>query len=433
VLPKYRTLSELERVVLDNGLQVIVAPDRSTPLVALAIVYDVGFRSEPEGRTGFAHLFEHLMFQGSANVAKVEHIQLVESAGGVMNGHTMPDLTAYYEALPSGGLELALWLEADRMGSLAVNEENLRNQVAVVEEEIKVNVLNQPYGGFPWILMPALAFDSYPNAHNGYGDFEHLEVATIQEAEEFYADYYTPQNAVLAVAGDCDPEKVMTLAERHFGHIESRSVPPHGPWPEPVLASERRSTVKDPLIPQPAFALGYRTPDPIGNLEEYAAYAALASVLAEGDASRLRARLVHRDQTVTDIGCLLGEFGGDTFLMRDPVLFQVLVFHPGTATTDQLIRVVDEELERLAAEGPTPDEMRRVSATNAAEHWQGLDSVLNRALMLASVETIHGRAELVADLPERLARVRAVDVASAASDLLAQHRAVVELQPRPVR
>jgi len=401
--------------------------------VAVAVVYDVGFRSEPEGRTGFAHLFEHMMFQGSANVGKVEHIQLVESAGGVMNGHTMPDLTAYYEALPAGGLELALWLEADRMGSLAVTEENLRNQVAVVEEEIKVNVMNQPYGGFPWIPMPALAFDSYPNAHNGYGDFEHLEVATVQEAQEFYAQYYAPSNAVLVVAGDCQPEQVAQLAEKHFGHIENRTVPAHGPWPEPRLASNRRKKVRDPLIPQPAFALGYRTPDPIGDFGAYSAYAVLASILSEGDASRLRTRLVHRDQTVTDVGCLLGEFGNDGFLMRDPVLFQVIVFHPGAVSTDALIRVIDEELGRVAAEGPTPDEMLRVRATIASEHWQGLDSVLNRALMLASVETIHRRAELVAELPTRLADVSAEDVAAAAADLLGQHRACLELQPASAR
>ena len=175
-------LDHVERAVLPNGLRVVVMPGAAVPLVGVAVVYNVGFRSEPEGRTGFAHLFEHMMFQGSAHVAKMEHIRLVESAGGLMNGHTLPDLTAYYEALPSSALELALFLEADRMASLAVSEENLRNQVDVVKEEIKVNVLNRPYGGFPWIPLPALAFDSYPNAHNGYGDFSHLEQATVKRA-----------------------------------------------------------------------------------------------------------------------------------------------------------------------------------------------------------------------------------------------------------
>ncbi len=204
-------LHRFERTVLGNGLKVVVVPDPAVALVGVAVVYNVGFRSEPEGRTGFAHLFEHMMFQGSAHVGKVEHIRLVESAGGTMNGHTLPDLTAYYEALPPSALELALFLEADRMGSLVISEENLRNQVDVVKQEILVNVLNRPYGGFPWIPLPALAFDTYPNAHNGYGDFSHLEQATVKESKDFYNTYYSPSNAVLAVVGACQPDEVFAL------------------------------------------------------------------------------------------------------------------------------------------------------------------------------------------------------------------------------
>jgi predicted Zn-dependent peptidase len=202
-MPRSPRARPVERTVLANGLKVVVVPDGTVPLVGVAVVYNVGFRSEPEGRTGFAHLFEHMMFQGSANVGKVEHGRLIEAAGGRMNGHTMGDLTAYYEALPSSALELALFLEADRMAALTVSEENLRNQIAVVKEEIKVNVLNRPYGGFPWIHLPALAFDTYPNAHNGYGDFTHLEEASVKDSEDFYATYYSPANAVLSVVGGC--------------------------------------------------------------------------------------------------------------------------------------------------------------------------------------------------------------------------------------
>jgi predicted Zn-dependent peptidase len=418
----------LERHQLDNGLKVIVVPDHSNPLVALAVVYDIGFRSEPEARTGFAHLFEHMMFQGSEHVGKVEHIQLVESAGGIMNGHTMPDLTAYYEALPSSALELALWLEADRMGSLAVNEENLRNQVAVVEEEIKVNVLNQPYGGFPWILLPSVAFDTFPNSHNGYGDFAHLEDATVEEATDFYRDYYAPSNAVLAVVGDCRPDEAIGLVERHFGGFAHRTTPFHGPWPEPRPTAERRRTFPDSLAPQPAFAVGYRTPDPVKALDDYASYVVLAKVLAGGDASRLRTRLMHRDHIVTDVSCMLGTFGDDAFLMRDPVLFQIVVFHPGVETTERLTNAIDEELERISEDGPTSDEMERVRASSAADHWHGLDSLLNRALTLASVETIHRRAELIEELPSVLGGVEQNDVMRAASDLLSQFRSVVELE-----
>jgi len=422
-------LGHFERFTLRNGLRLLVAADRSSSLVAVAVVYDVGFRSEPEGRTGFAHLFEHLMFQGSAHVGKTEHIQLVQGAGGVMNGHTLADLTAYYEALPSGGLELVLWLEADRMGALALSEQNLRNQVSVVEEEIKVNVLNRPYGGFPWIPLPALAFDSYPNAHNGYGDFAHLEDATIEDAKDFYHRYYTPSNAVLVVAGGCMPEEVVDLAGRHFGGIEARPTPARRSFAEPRLSKERRRIIKDVLIPQPAFVAGYRVPDPISRMRDYAAYVVLANVLSDGDASRLRARLVHRDRSVTDLACVLGVFGNDTFTMRDPVLFQVVVFHPGIASTDSLLAVIDEELDRLAADGPTEDELARASASSASSHWRGLDPVLDRALALAGAEVVHGRAELVSEIPGLVKAVGGEEVASAAADLAHQHRAIVDLQP----
>jgi predicted Zn-dependent peptidase len=415
--------------VLDNGLRVVIAPDRSSPLVGVAVIYDVGFRSEPEGRTGFAHLFEHLMFQGTANVAKIEHIQLVQSAGGLVNGHTLPDLTAYYEALPSGELELALWLEGDRMASLALTEENLRNQVSVVEEEIKVNVLNQPYGGFPWLMLPALAYKTYPNAHNGYGDFSHLEEATVEDAADFRTKYYSPSNAVLVVCGDCKPDEVVAMANRHFGGIAGRPTPPRGPYPEPAPTSDLRKVVEDKLAPQAAFAAGYRCPDPVAHVDDYAAYVVLASVLADGDASRLRRRLVYRDRSVTDVGCILGTFGSDTFFMRDPVLFQIVVFHPGIATTDALQAAIDDELEQLAQDGPTSDELVRVAAGLVAGHWRSIDPVLERTLSLASIETIHGRAELVAELPDLLASVEPGAIAAAAADLLAQHHAILELQP----
>ena len=419
--------------MLGNGLRLVVAPDRSNPLVGVAVVYDVGFRSEPEGRSGFAHLFEHLMFQGSGRVKKMEHAQLVEAAGGVMNGHTLPDLTAYYEALPAGALELALWLEADRMGSLTVSEENLHNQVAVVEEEIKVNVYNRPYGGFPWIPLPEVAFTRYPNAHNGYGDFEHLEEATLDEARDFYQSYYSPANAVVAVAGDCSPDEVISLAERHFGAIAGGDVPDRGPWPEPEPTSERRKVKDDPLAVQPAFAAGYRVPDPIGRLDDYLAWVVLAEVLGQGDSSRLRSRLMYRDHQVTDVACLVGTFGSDTFMMRDPVLSQVVVFHPGRATTDELLRSVDEEVAKLAEDGPGREELRRVASGYGASHWRELDSVLNRALELSSLEVIHGRAELAYELPERISQISGGAVAAAAGAMVRQHRSLVELRPGAAR
>lgn len=419
----------VERFVLDNGLRVVVAPDQSTPLVGVAVLYDVGFRSEPDGRTGFAHLFEHLMFQGSRHVGKIEQVRLVEGAGGVFNGHTLPDITAYYEALPSGALEMALFLEADRMAAPAVTEENLRNQISVVEEEIKVNVLNQPYGGFPWIVLPEAAFDTYPNSHNGYGDFSHLEDATLDDAAAFHSSYYAPSNAILTVAGDCDPDEVARFAERYFGAIPSAPAPSHGPWPEGALFADRRRVIDDPLAPQPAFAIGYRTPDPIADLDASLAYSVAASVLADGDASRLQSRLIHRDRIATDVSSYLGIFGADSFFMRDPVLLQIVVNHPGIATTDVIIAAIGEELARLAEQGPTRDELARVAVGSASAFWRALDPIMERAVTLASLEVVHGRAELAFKLPHRIGAIGSAEVAAAARDLASQHTAVVEIRP----
>ena len=427
-MPRQKSAA-LERFALSNGLRVVVAPDASSQLGGVAVVYDVGWRSEPAGRTGFAHLFEHMMLQGSANVAKVEHMALVEGAGGVFNGYTRADITAYFQALPAGGLELALWLEADRMGSLAITEENLANQVAVVKEEINVNVFNQPYGGFPWIVLPETAFDSYPNSHNGYGAFEELERASVADAASFYETYYAPSNAVLAVAGACDPAEVAAYAERFFGPIPLRPVPAHGPWPEPPLSRPRHRLLHDGRAPQPAFVAGYRSPDPVNRLQDHLAYTVLAGVLAGSDASRLRRRLVHEERIVTDVSCELGIFGVDNFIMRDPVLLQVLVMHPGASSTEQILALVDAELERLADEGPTRDELERVAAAYSSGYWRSLDAVMERSITLASLEVVHGRAELLAELPGRIAAVAPEAVAAAAGELTGQQRTVVEVVP----
>jgi zinc protease len=428
-VPRRSDTKTIERTVLRNGLRVLVAPDRSSPLVGVAVVYDVGFRSEPEGRTGFAHLFEHLMFQGSAHVAKIEHIRLIEAAGGVFNGHTLPDLTCYYEVVPAGALDLALWLEADRMAAPAVTEENLANQIAVVEEEIKVNVLNQPYGGFPWIVLPGLAFDRYPNAHNGYGDFSHLEEASVEDAVRFHESYYAPSNAVLALAGDCDPDEVFEAAERYFGDIPGKPAPPHGPWPEPPLAKRRRKVLKDPLAPQPAFAIGYRAPDPVGETAHHLAYAVAASVLGDGDASRLRTRLMHTDHSVTDVSCALGVFGGDSLMMRDPALLQIIVHYPDPARRQEILTAIDEEIGRLASAGPPEPELERVKASFAGAYWKGVDSVMERSISLAALEVVHGRAELVSELPRLFEAVTADEVEAAAAELGRQATAIVEIAP----
>src|SRR3954468_13964329 len=211
---------------LPNGLRVVVSENHAAPVVVVEVMYRIGFRIEPRNRTGFAHLFEHLMFQGSEHVNKFEHVRIVNENGGVLNGSTRFDHTNYFEVMPSNALELAMWLEADRMKSLKITPENLKNQQNVVSEEVRVNVLNQPYGAFEWLELNEQANTNWYNAHNFYGDLKEIEAATLDDVKKFFDTYYTPNNAVLVVVGDARPDEVMKLAEKHFGGIATRPLPP---------------------------------------------------------------------------------------------------------------------------------------------------------------------------------------------------------------
>jgi len=416
----------VERRTLDNGLRVVVSPDASSPVVAVAVYYDVGIRSEPEGRTGFAHLFEHLMFQGSASLGKTEHFTYVQGSGGTLNGSTHLDYTNYYEVLPSSATELAMFLEADRMRSVALTQENLENQVAVVQNEIRVNVLNRPYGGFPWILLPPVLYDTFANAHNGYGDFVDLDDATLQDAQAFFDRYYAPGNAVLTVAGDVDPDEVLRYAEQHFGDIAAREVPAGPTFAEPPPSGEQRVVHTDALAPAPAVAMGWRVPDP-ADLDAYLPYVVLAEVLTDGDASRLQERMLMRDRTATSIGGYLGVMG-DPLDARDPTPLLLEVHHPAEVPVDTVVRTVDEELERLATGGLDGDELARTVARMNARYLREVDSVLGRAQSMSVFEQQRGRAELVNEVPALLSGVTAEAVQAAAATLGAD-RAVLEIQP----
>lgn len=425
----------LHRLTLPNGLRVVLAPATGgaasaghAPVVGLSVHYDVGFRSEPEGRTGFAHLFEHLMFQGSESLEKLAHFRHVQGSGGVFNGSTHQDYTDYFQVLPSAALERGLFLEADRMRAPRLTEENLRNQVDVVKEEIRLNVLNRPYGGFPWILLPPVLYSTFANAHNGYGDFTDLEQATVDDCAAFFDTFYAPGNAVLTITGDFDVEHATELVHRHFGDVPAREVGGRRSFSEPAPTGEQRGTQQDPHAPLPALALGYRLPDPVGETDAYLANVVLASLLTDGDASRLQQRMVHREPLVVEVNASAGLMGAPLDA-RDPDTFNLMAIHTPEIGADRVITAVDEELERLAAQGPSAEELARVTARWSAGLYREHDRVVSRTLDLGSAELLHGRAELVSELPGRVAAVAAEDVAAAAKALRPDSRAVLEIEP----
>jgi zinc protease len=415
----------IERFTLPNGLRVVLNPDKSAPVIGVAVVYDVGIRSEPEGRTGFAHLFEHLMFQGSENLEKLAHFRHVQGAGGTFNGSTHFDYTDYYENLPANALERTLFLEADRMRGPRLTEENLRNQVDVVKEEIRVNVLNRPYGGFPWLKLPPVMFDTFANAHDGYGSFVDLESATVADAQDFFEKYYAAGNAVLSVSGDFDVAKATKMIEAHFGDVPKRPAPLRPDFDEPDLTAERRGSYHDRLAPLPAVATAWRVPNPIERFTDYLPYVVLVEVLTDGDASRLVQRLIQQDRSATAVGGYIG-FMGEPFEVRDPTVLLLQAHLPVGGDIDKVLRTVDEECERIATGGLDDGELARVQARMATHILREHDPVLGRALRMAVLEQQRGDATVMNDLPKLLSEVTPEQVIAAAAMLRPERRASME-------
>jgi predicted Zn-dependent peptidase len=371
------------------------------------------------------------MFQGSENLGKTEHFTYVQGSGGTLNGSTHVDYTNYFEVLPSSATELALFLEADRMRSVALTQENLENQVAVVQNEIRVNVQNRPYGGFPWITMPPVLFDTFANSHDGYGSFVDLEAATLDDARSFFDRFYAPANAVLTVAGDVDTAQVLRWVEEHFGDIPGRPLPTRPSFAEPPLTEARWGVVEDPLAPAPAVAMAWRVPDP-ADLPSYLPYVVLAEVLTDGDAARLQQRLLLQDRVATSVGGYLGVMG-DAFDARDPMPLVLEIHHAPDVKVQTVVDTVDEEVERLAHDGCDSDEVARTVARMTARYLRDIDPVLGRATHAAVLEQQRDRAELLNEIPALLSDVTAEQVVAAAATLRRDNRAVLEHRPGGAR
>jgi zinc protease len=341
---------------LPNGLRVVLSRDSSAPTVTVAVYYHIGFRTEPRDRTGFAHLFEHLMFEETTNLPKGEADKLVNGNGGAGNGSTRFDFTNYYEVVPSNALEPILWVEAERMRGLVLSASSMQNQKDVVKNEVRVNVLNRPYGSFPWIDLPQAANRNWYNAHNFYGEFADIDAATLEDVRAFYDTYYVPSNAVLVVAGDFERAPTAAAIERFFGPLPMRAAPVRPDVSEPPQQEARSASRIDPLAPRPALAFGYHVPP--RNTPAWYAFGLIDQILLQGEDSRLWQRLVkargYTDEVSGGINLL-----GNMFDDEGPTLWGGSLVHDASTSDERILADIGAEITRLQTELVAPAELAR--------------------------------------------------------------------------
>ena len=337
----------VEYYKLTNGLKVVLSPDKHAPIVTVAVYYNIGFRIEPKNRTGFAHLFEHMMFQGSKNFPKGEFDKLTERNGGFNNGSTRFDFTNYFEVMPAHMLEPILWAEADRMKGLDLNQASLTNQQGVVKNEVKVNVLNRPYGGFPWLDMPQYANENWYNAHNFYGDLKDLDSANLDDVKKFFETYYAPNNAALVIVGDFETADAKKWIEKYFSAIPSSTLPSTPDLAEPVQQKEKRFTKEDALINKPAIAIAYKMPP--RNTPEYYAMGLIDQLLVKGKDSRLYHRLVQQKGITANVNGGIN-YLGNMFNYNGPMLWMTDLIYDGTVPSDSIITQVDLAIADIGKE-----------------------------------------------------------------------------------
>ncbi len=408
----------------------MVAPDAAAPVVTVGVYYKIGFRLEPQGRSGFAHLFEHMMFQGSANAPKMQHIKLINSSGGVLNGSTHYDVTNYYEAVPSNALERVLWLEADRMRSLKVDDENLKNQRDVVKEEVRVNVLNQPYGGFPWLDMPPVAYRNWANAHNFYGDFADLDAASLTDVQTFFRTYYVPNNAVLLILGDVRRDEGIALAQKYFGDIPRGAAPSFADPSEPQQTEERRGEVEEKFGTLPAMAIGYPLP-PRGSAEWHA-MALLDQALHGGRAGRVYRELVLEKQIAVEAD------GGidDLFGYNGPTQMVTRILHKPERASETTLEALEAVIREVQEKGIGADELEQLKVKFRSDYYSTLEGghggVPRYGLMhlLACFTLFDGDPGLVNSILDGFLAVKSEEIKAVAEKYLrTEKRAIVFRKP----
>jgi zinc protease len=363
----------IEQFTLKNGLRVVFNRDNSIPVVSVAVYYNAGSRNEKQGRTGFAHLFEHMMFQGSENVPKAGHFQYISNAGGDMNGNTTTERTAYFETMPANQLPLALWLESDRMRSLAVTQENLDNQRKAVQEEKRMRYDNQPYiNGL--LRINEMIFKNFSNAHSTIGSMEDLDAASVRDVQEFFRIYYAPNNAVLVLSGDFETAEARALVEKYFGTIPRQPDPPAPDVTETADIAVKQDTYNDRFAQLPAFILGWKVP--ARRTPDFYALSLAGDLLFEGESSRLYQKMVKDDKSVVAIQGFFGE-------RRGPSSMYIFALPGPGKDPAQVRQTVLSEIKRLATDGPTAEEMEKLRNNLINDAVRGRQSSLYRAQQIA--------------------------------------------------
>jgi zinc protease len=407
---------------LKNGLRVILSEDHSAPTYSLSVTYNVGSRDERPGRTGFAHLFEHMMFQGSENVGKGEHFIYIENNGGGMNGTTSSDRTEYHETLPANQLDLGLFLEADRMRSLAINQSNLDNQRKTVQEERRQRYDNQPYGKSFEILLET-AYDNFAYKHSTIGSMEDLNAATVDDVASFFKTYYAPNNAVLSVVGDFKTEEVLAKIEKYFGNIPAQPPPPAPDMTEPKQTAERRKTVEDPLAQLTRIDIAYKIPP--GNTPDWYALAVLGQLLSSGQSSRLFQKMVRETQIAQQARAGADESRGTS------LFFASLLVSPGKDPAEAE-RIFYEELDRMKNEPATDVEMQKVRMMVRRSDVEQLEGTLGRARSLGENAVFYNDPNVINSSSEMVNKVTKADMQRVAQTYLTQNnRTVVITLPKP--
>ncbi|MGW3274904.1 insulinase family protein [Streptomyces kronopolitis] len=414
------TAGKMHKTTLQNGLRVVLERLPGSPRSAVCVHYGIGYRSEEPAREGFTHLFEHLMFRGSASLPPGRFFEHIHPLGGQANGTTHQDYTDYHQLVPAAALERALFSEADRMRAPVFTEETLAEQLHGIEEEIHQAVTARPYGGLPWPLLPGVVFERFANAHDGYGRMDRLREASVADCEAFFQAHYAPGNAVLTVVGDHDPDALLTLVERHFGDIPARPFTPPPELSEPDLTEDRWQTCTEPTVPAAALALGYRLPDPRRDMAGYLTHTVLAEMISQHGLDGLQA---------VSAGC--GVFGPLDAVDPDLLVITALVppmvppWHAVADMTDRWATWADApDLGQSQ-----PQAVQRLITRHHREHA----SAYPRSRALGRLELLFGRAELLDEYPARLAEVGPGQVAASARRLGTAPKGVLVMAPGPTR